>query len=241
MIPMQTNLSRHRRVVAAALVAAVTACGGDLTLPDPSGADMELSRVHGDGQSGPVGEALRDPIVVRLLTGDLPVAGRKIAFVLPDESGSVEPDTAVTNSAGEALTFWSLGPETGEHLLDAKLVTDTDGGPSVRFQAIAVAAGPDTLRALSPLFQPGRRGQSLPDPLVVTVRDRFGNAVADYPVTWEVTAGEGEVSSTETPTDADGNASVSWTLGGRIGVQKVTASVPGANGSPVTFSATVLF
>jgi hypothetical protein len=42
-------------------------------------------------------------------------------------------------------------------------------------------------------------------------------------------------------TDADGRSGVIWTLGNRIGVQQVTAEVHDLIGSPVTFSATVLF
>ena len=239
---MKTTLSRHLRPLAAAFTAVAMACSGDLTLPDPSGSEVDLSVVRGDDQEGPVGEALPEPLVVRVETGGVPVAGRQIAFVAPEgESGHADPDTATTNSEGEALTTWVLGPETGAHEIEARLVTEVPGGPVIRFQASAVAAGPDTLRALSPLFQPGRRGESLDDPLVVAVVDRFGNPVADYPVAWAVTAGEGSLSAEETLTDETGTASVLWTLGGRIGVQKVTAAVPGATGSPITFSATVLF
>ncbi|HYC33185.1 MAG TPA: Ig-like domain-containing protein [Gemmatimonadales bacterium] len=239
---MKTTPLRYLRPLAAALTAVAIACGGDLTLPDPSGSEMDLSKVRGDGQEGPVGEALPEPLVVRVETGGLPVAGRQIAFVVPEgESGHADPDTATTNSDGEALTTWVLGPTTGAHELEARLVTEVPGGPSLLFQASAVAAGPDTLRPLSPLFQPGRRGQTLDDPLVVAVVDRFGNPVADYPVAWRVTAGQGALSAEETPTDGTGIATVIWTLGGGIGVQKVTATVPGATGSPVTFSATVLF
>ena len=35
-----------------ALAVAAAACGGDLTLPDPSGAGFELDKVSGDGQTG---------------------------------------------------------------------------------------------------------------------------------------------------------------------------------------------
>ncbi|HEU5040415.1 MAG TPA: Ig-like domain-containing protein [Gemmatimonadales bacterium] len=240
---MATIHYRRLRPLAAALAAAAIACGGDLTLPDSSGAGLDLSKVRGDGQTGAVGEALADPVVVRVLTeGGQPVAGRKVAFLLPEgESGAVDPDTAVTNGSGEALSHWVLGPETGEHALDARIVTEAADGPTTRFLASAVAGPPDTLRAVSPLFQPGRRGQTLTDPLVVAVVDRFGNPVAGFEVAWEVTAGDGELSATRTPTDGSGEASVIWTLGGGIGVQKVSASVTGAAGSPVTFSATVLF
>jgi hypothetical protein len=79
------------------------------------------------------------------------------------------------------------------------------------------------------------------DPLVVRIADRYGNPVPGAVVGWTVTAGEGEVSAAETTTTPDGLTQVEWTLGDRIGVQKVAASVPGAQGSPVTFTATVLF
>jgi hypothetical protein len=44
-----------------------------------------------------------------------------------------------------------------------------------------------------------------------------------------------------TPTDADGNASASWTLGNRLGVHRLSATIGNVSGSPVNFSATVLF
>lgn len=231
------------RALAAVLAAAALACGGDLTLPDPSGAGLQLTKVGGDGQTGAVGAVLPEPIVVRVRTeSGQPVAGREIAFLFPEgESGGVDPDTAVTNSDGDALTRWELGPETGERVLDARVVTETADGPTIRFLADAVAASPDTARALSATSQPGRRGQTLPDPLVVAVVDRFGNPVSGFEVQWAVEAGDGEISASVTPTDGNGTASVTWTLGGRIGIQRVSATVAGATGSPVTFSATVLF
>jgi hypothetical protein len=77
---------------------------------------------------------------------------------------------------------------------------------------------------------------------VVRVVDRFGNPVPDAAVAWQVTSGQGDVSAGSTPTDATGKATVTWTLGNRIGVQKLTAATSGSvTGAPVTFTATVLF
>jgi hypothetical protein len=47
------------------------------------------------------------------------------------------------------------------------------------------------------------------------------------------------VSAQTTPTGPDGTASVTWTLGNRIGVQRATATVEPAQ--PVLFAATVFF
>ena len=71
--------------------------------------------------------------------------------------------------------------------------------------------------------------------------DRFGNPVAGADVRWDVEAGGGQVSSEHVLTQADGTSSVSWTLGGGFGLQRVTAEVGGAHGSPVAFTAAVLF
>ena len=54
-------------------------------------------------------------------------------------------------------------------------------------------------------------------------------------------AGDGELSLHASETGADGTTAVSWELGDQVGVQKVTAAMPGITGSPVTFTAVVLF
>ena len=238
---MTTSAGRAIALAAALLVAA--ACGGDLTLPDPTGAGFTLAKVGGDGQTGTVGEELPLPVVVRVLSGTgKPVVGQNVLFSLPEgETGKVTPAAAQTNADGEATARWELGTVPGEHALEARLPSVGTEAEREVFAASAKAASPDTVRAVSALFQPGRRGQTLEAPLVVALVDRFGNPVPDTAVEWRVVAGGGQVSADETRSAADGTASVSWTLGGGIGVQKVTATVAGATGSPVTFSATVLF
>jgi hypothetical protein len=129
----------------------------------------------------------------------------------------------------------------GQHRVEARLVADAAAPPPVSFSAEATAGPPDTLAEASALFRAGRRGAELPEPLVVRVADRFGNPVAGAAVTWTVAGGDGELSTDQSRTAPDGTAAVTWTLGQRIGVQRVLASIGGVNGSPVTFSATVLF
>lgn len=240
---MLNTTFRGLRPLAAAVLVASLGCGSDLALPDPSGATYDLRALDGNGQTGPVGEALPRPLVVKVVAdGGQPVSGRKVAFVLgaPD-AGRLDPDTSETNEQGEAVAQWVLGPVPGEHAVEARLVTDLETPPATLFRASAIPAAPDTLRGVEPLGQPGRRGETLDDPLVVIVVDRFGNPVPGVRVEWEVTVGEGHLSEEETDTNADGATWVQWTLGGRIGVQQVTASVEGVTGSPVTFWATVLF
>jgi plastocyanin len=85
----------------------------------------------------------------------------------------------------------------------------------------------------------GRVGQTLADPLEVTVTDG-GAPSAGETVTWSVTAGGGVLDLTSVATDADGHATASWTLGPLAGPQAAQASLAGAAGSPLIFTATAL-
>ena len=65
--------------------------------------------------------------------------------------------------------------------------------------------------------QQGWFGVPLPKPLVVEVRDQYDNLFPDAPVIFTVTAGHGQLSGQTTikniKTDADGKASITFTLG----------------------------
>ena len=224
-------------------VLALVACGGDLALPAPSGEGIALSIVDGDDQTGRVGEELPRPLVVSVREGGAPITDHAVAFSIVSAPAGVqlEPDTAVTGEDGRAFTHVVLGAETGAYEIAATLVVpDPVPPPTAVFDGSAVAGAPDTLRALSPLNQPGRRQEVVEDPPSVLVLDRFGNPVAGAQVQWEVTAGGGEVSG-GTLTGPDGRATATWTLGDAPGAQKLLARVEGAHGSPLTFLALVLF
>ena len=222
-------------------LAALVGCGGDLTLPAPSGEGVTLSIVDGDDQTGRVGEELPRQLVVSVAEESIPLGDHAVAFSIVSGPAGVtlDPDTAFTGEDGRAATRVVLGPEMGPYEIEATLVV-ADSQPTAVFEGAVVAGAPDTLRALSPVNQPGRRKEVVEDPPTVVVLDRFGNPVAGAEVAWEVTAGGGEVSG-ETTADANGTATATWTLGDMRGAQKLVARVEGAHGSPVTFLALVLF
>ncbi len=66
-----------------------------------------------------------------------------------------------------------------------------------------------------------------------------GTPAADRMVTWAVATGGGTIQPASAMTDAAGEVSARWTLGGTLGQQSVTASVAGVT-TPVTFTATTL-
>jgi hypothetical protein len=80
-------------------------------------------------------------------------------------------------------------------------------------------------------------GALLPSPLRVQVTDAAGNPVPDIAVSWVVVRGGGTVAPTTSPTNGDGVATTTFTLGPVEGEQQAQAQVEGLTGSPVTFTA----
>jgi Bacterial Ig-like domain (group 1) len=84
--------------------------------------------------------------------------------------------------------------------------------------------------------QTGAVGTALATPLSVKVVDQNGNAFSGATVSWGVAANNGSLSATTSTTDANGLATIVWTLPNVAGSYAVTASI--ANGQAVTFIAT---
>lgn len=77
---------------------------------------------------------------------------------------------------------------------------------------------------------------TLPIPYAVVVRDQSSTPVPNVTVTWA--APSGTVLPATSQTNASGVATAVRTLGATAGAQTATATVSGASGSPVTFTAT---
>ena len=84
-----------------------------------------VSVASGGGQEGLPGQALADPVVVRVDdAGGSPVEGVAVAFVAAEGHGSADPSMAKTDSEGLAGTAWTLGPASVVQSLTA---TAADG------------------------------------------------------------------------------------------------------------------
>jgi hypothetical protein len=232
-----------RRPVPAVMLV-LLGCSADLTLPGSTTPGLAVAVLQGNGQVGTVGQELPDSVVVEVKTdGGQALPDRRVAFVVAQGAGAhFDPDTAVTDSKGQAQALWVLGTAVGVYTAEARLVPDGESAlPTAPLQATADPGDPDTVRAIGPTIQAGSRGEALPEPLAIMAVDRFGNPVAGAEVRWEASSGNGEFSAETTLTGSDGTTSVIWTLGNRVGVQRATAKVEHADGSPVTFTATVDF
>jgi hypothetical protein len=142
-------------------------------------------------------------------------------LVLP--SGTVEPDMTVMRSSALALLGWlALGCGGGSG--------GTDPEPPTQEEAPA-------LTSLRGDGQDGVVGRRLTQPVAILARRATGAALPGASISW-APSGDGSVSAEVTVTDGDGVAEVIWTLGSAEGQQTLAAALSGANGSPVTFTAT---
>lgn len=96
---------------------------------------------------------------------------------------------------------------------------------------------PSQLKVVSGSGQSAPAGSTLPNPVTVQVLTSTGQPVAGVTVTFAVTSGGGSLNAASRVTASDGMASVIWTLGAALGIQQVTASIPGLPSAVVTATA----
>jgi hypothetical protein len=213
-------------------LAAMASCGGDSSTPS----DDTIAKAptnSGDGQTGPVGQALPNALRVLVTVDGEPRADVSVTWSTTD--GSVAPASVATDADGISETTWTLGPTAGAQAAQATF--EGASGSPVTFTATATAAS--TTIAMAPAGsgngQTGPPGQALPDQLRVLVT-LDGEPQEKVTVTWSTTGGS--VAPTSVATDAEGISATTWTLGPTAGAQIAQATLEGATGSPVSFSAT---
>jgi PKD repeat protein len=220
---------------------AFAACGGESLLLPGDGEAAHIDVVAGNGQSGRVGSTLEEPLVVRVTdTQNRPVEDASVVFTFTgDVAGAhATPETARTNSDGVASSTLTLGTREGTLTGQAAVPVDPGVTPvQAPFTATALSANANGIALVSGNDQSAPVNSVLPDPLVVQVTDEFGNPIPNVTITWTAEGG-GSVSEASTQTGANGQASVTRTLGPVAGQQTTLATAEGLAGSPVTFTHT---
>ena len=200
-----------------------------------AGPAATITAVKGDQQTGEVGTALADSLVVKVADqyGN-PVSGFSIDWTVTG-GGSVSAASVLTGADGHAAVQRTLGNTAGAQSAQADAPGLT-GSPLV-FTSTATAGSAVTM-VKDPVTdgQFGPAGFELTDSIVVIVKDVNGNGVPGKNVLWTVATGGGTILPTTSVTDVDGKAFTRWTLGSTAGANTVNAA--SANLSPVTFSAT---
>ena len=187
-----------------------------------------IAAVKGAGQRGPAGESLKEPVVTRVVNHrGAPVEGTLVRFRVAPNSGVVDPAAVVTDADGRARTSWTLGPLPGPQRMFAA-VERVDSAMAVEADALPVPANTRVLALRDSVS--AIAGDSIGG-LGVRVTDTTGRALAGVRVSWSATDG-GRVTTLTERTDSLGEARVSWTLGARVGAQRLRGYVAGI--TPVT-------
>jgi Tol biopolymer transport system component len=125
----------------ARIVAALLTGPADTVLVTAQPAPAAIGADSGSGQTGVVGTTLPQRLVARVTAADgLGVSGVWVRFAPDPGSGSVAPDSALTDAAGRAATVWTLGPVVGSQRVAA--TTPRLASASAAFGATAIAGGP---------------------------------------------------------------------------------------------------
>jgi uncharacterized protein YhjY with autotransporter beta-barrel domain len=177
----------------------------------------QLQIVSGNAQTGTPGQALAQPLRVRLLPQA--VAGVAVQWQVRSGGGSVDVASTSTGTDGEAEVRWTLGPQAGLQTVAAQLA----GGAEVVFEASAQARG-GVLEIVSGNAQQIGLG-TLSEPLTVRVRDASGAVQAGRTVRW--TASNAVLSAETSQTDAAGVARVQARLR-QPGAASIRAALEGS-------------
>ncbi len=218
------------------LLAFLAACGGETDPPDGNGLAVAKAAASGDAQTGTVGAALANPLAVVVTRDGAAESGATVSWSVLTGGGTLGGATSTTDAQGLATMAWTLGQAAGNQTARATVAGAT--GSPVGFSATATAGAAATIAAAGGNNQSGEVNAALANPLTAKVTDAFGNGVAGVTVNWEVATGGGTVSAPTSVTAANGNATISWTLGAFVGAQTAQASAVGLTGSPVAFTAT---
>ncbi len=225
-----------------ALIDGVT---GTAPLSVVTGTATSMSAFSSTTLSAAAGTSVASPPSVRVVdAGGSPVAGIAVTFTVTSGGGTTAPASpaiVTTNASGvAALTSWTLGTAVGANTITAAVST-LQGSP-ITFTAQGTTGAPGSITANSTTSQTATAGTSVASPPRVKVVDAFGNAVSGAAVTFTVLSGGGTIAPAGPAvvlTDNSGIAALtSWTLGGPVGTNSVSATISGVTGSPVTFTAT---
>jgi len=220
-----------RQAPLAALLAsslAAAGCGKEVVAAPTPGS---LVLVQGNNQQVQGGSELPNPVVVRVLgTDGAPIDNHPIGFSVIQGGGTVTPGSGFSDENGEVKVKWTVGPNEVAQLLRATVA----GLEAVNVSAIALL--PSDLIVAQGNNQVAKPGGALPNPIVVRVVGPGNAPMKGIAVAFQVVSGGGLISPQSGLTNALGEVTARWTLGGTAGTN--TLAVSSGSLQPVALSAT---
>ena len=163
--------SERRSLLPARILAAALLLGANACTEPPNPASLTL--VSGDGQSGQVGQALPNPLVVKVSAASgAGISGRTVTWTVVAGGGKMSTGSSATGATGDASVTLTLGNASGANRVTATIA----GLAPVVFSATALPASPARVAfAVQPSSVAA--GVSISPAVQVVVQDSFGNAV----------------------------------------------------------------
>ena len=223
-----------------ATAAAVPGASAAFDLTNEAGAPARVAKAGGDG-SAAAGEAFAQPLAV-LVTDefDNPVSGAVVVFAAPTfgATAALAAPTATTGADGVARLAVTAGEQVGAYVVTAAV----GGAGEVTFALANTPAAPATITIVGGNNQSAQTNTAYAQPLVVEVRDRFGNLVPGAEVVYVAPPAGGTrpgvaVAPASRTAGADGRASFTATANGVAGPTAATFSA-GPGGPSATFDLT---
>lgn len=215
-------------LLAALVPLALTGCGKAAAVESPSPGSLIL--VQGNNQQVQGGNELPNPIIIRVLgTDGSPVGKIPIGFSVVQGGGSVSPGSAPSDENGEVKVKWTVGPNEVAQLLRATV----PGVEAVNISALALL--PSDIIVAQGNNQSAKAGAALPNPIVIRVLGPGNVPMKGIAVAFQVITGGGLISPQSGLTNALGEVTARWTLGGVAGTN--TLAVSSGSLQPVSMQA----
>jgi len=185
-----------------------------------------LTVFAGNRQTGTVGTPLSKALTVHVInpyTG-FGISGVTVSFSDGGKGGSFSNPTVVSDSNGSAATTYTLPTTAGTITITAS----SPGTVSGIFTETAVAGAPASIALSSGGFQTATVNTNLANPVVVKVKDAFGNGVPNQPVTFTDNGAGGTFAGNPVISSANGLATENYKVGTRAQTITLTASTGAA-------------
>jgi hypothetical protein len=193
---------------------------------------MTLTSTAGNNQSGGTGTTLPTALTVTATINGVPAQGASVTFSDGGAGGIFGTPTVITAADGTASTTYTLPPT-------AQTVTITAASSGFTSATFSEMADLQALSATAGNNQIGGLGSTLPISLTVRATSN-GTPVAGVSVMFSDGGAGGSFGSPTGTTDANGNASTTYTLPSTAQTVTVTASSAGYMSATFTETAAVL-
>jgi hypothetical protein len=189
-----------------------------------AGVPSNLVKVTRDSVSSVVNGTM--PLTVKITDiGGNPKADVNVTFTVKSGGGKVNGAATATvksQTNGQATVTLTLGPTAGAFInvieVSAQFNNKPLTGSPLTYRITGTSSKAASLASASGNRQTGQAGEKLPKQISIKVIDGSNNGVANHPVRFRVTRGEGHfgtpnVSEISVQSDATGFAKVDWYLG----------------------------